>query len=92
MLASHFQNVCNINVLIDWSVLDEFKQKPIHKRTDDKLNVNEFNCTINKLTFHKGEGINAIKAFDKDNRMKLFEICYDFFENKSDIHEWKFGV
>ena len=97
MLSTHFEKLFNSDVNIDWSILSEIKQKPVFKIIDTTLQFNEFSFAINKLTLYRaadenGISPNAIKSLDKENRIFLFEICSDFFENKVDIEEWQTGV
>ena len=60
------------------------------------LSLFEFENAIRKLILHKtpgdnGVSLNAIKALNKENRLLLFQICYDYFENDQEIEEWQKG-
>ena len=77
--------------------MTEIKQKPVFKVIDTILQYNKFSFAIYKLTLRRAAGDNrvspnVIKALDKENRIFLFEICSDFFENKVNIKEWLIGV
>ena len=60
------------------------------------MNFQEFNVAIKKLTLHKATGLNgvspnAIKALDDDNKLILFRLCAEYFDNTVDIEEWHMG-
>ena len=96
ILAHHFYKVYNSNVEIEWSVLDDLNQKPARSDMNLPLSLFEFENAIRKLILHKAPGDNgvspnAIKALNKENRLFLFQICYDYFENDQEIEEWQKG-
>ena len=96
ILAKHFHKVYNSNVEIEWSVLDYLKQKPILSDMNLPLSLYKFKQAIRKLILHKAPASNrvspnAIKALNEKNRMFLFKICYDYFENIQEIEEWQKG-
>ena len=52
----------------------------------------EFKEAIKKLVLHKAPGFNgvspnAIKGLNHENKIILFEICSDFFNNQTKIDE-----
>ena len=94
ILAKHFHKVYNSNVEIEWSVLDDLKQKPIRADMNLPLSLYEFEQAIRKLILHKAPGSNgvssnSIKALNEENRIFLFKIYYDYFENDQEIEEWQ---
>ena len=92
ILATHFHKVYNSNIEIEWSVLDDLKQKSIRTDMNLPLSLYDFEQAIRKLILHKapssnGVSSNTIKALNEENRMSLFKICYDYFENVQKIKE-----
>ena len=92
ILAKHFHKVYNSNVEIEWSVLDDLKQKPIRADMNLPLSLYEFEQAIRKMILHKAPGSNgvssnSIKALNEENRIFLFKIYYDYFENDQEIEE-----
>ena len=76
--------------------LDDLQQNPVRSDMNIPLSLFEFENTIRKLILHKAPGSNgvspnAIKALNKENRLFLFQICYDYFENDQEIEEWQKG-
>ena len=95
ILATHFHKVYNSNIEIEWSVLDDLKQKPIRADMNLPLSLYEFEQAIRKLILHKSPGSNgvssnSIKALNEENRIFLFKIYYDYFENDQEIEECQF--
>ena len=73
------------------------KQKPVFNIINTTLQFKEFNIAINPLTLHRAAGDsvilpNVIKALDKGNKVFLFEICSELFENKVEIEEWQIDI
>ena len=71
-LVKHFLKVFNSKVNIDWTLLDELKQKSIKEELGTPLSLKEFTSAIMKLTLHKSPGLNGIspnvlRALDSDN-------------------------
>ena len=70
-MSTHFEQVFNSDVNIDWSILSEIKQKPVFKIIDTTLQFDKFSFAINKLTLLRAAGENsiypnAIKALDNE--------------------------
>ena len=96
ILKNHFHDVFNSKIDIDWSIINELLQKEMCQDIGSPLNFQEFNVAIKKLTLHKATGLNgvspnAIKALDDDNKLILFRLCAEYFDNTVDIEEWLMG-
>ena len=94
LLSKYFHSVYNRKIDIDWEVLNETEDKPKLKYLDVSMSFHEFNEAIKKIVLHKAPGLNgvspnAIKGLNHDNKKVLFEICSDYFDNYTEIDEWK---
>ena len=92
-LVKHFHKLFNSKVNVDWTLLDELKQKYIKEELGTPLTLKEFISAIKKLNLHKTPGLNgisphAIRALDSDNTKILFDICYKFFNDEISIQDW----
>ena len=90
LLSKFFHSVYNRKINIDWEVLNEIKDKHKLKYLDVPMSFYEFKEAIKKLVLHKAPGLNgvspnAIKSLNHENKMILFEICSDFFNNQIEI-------
>ena len=70
-----FRKVYDSNVEVDWSVLDDLKQKLIYSDTNTPLSLFEFKLATKKLILHTAPGLNGVSS----NAIKsyLFRICAD---------------
>ena len=96
VLQPHFAKVFNNHQKIDWRVLDEIRQHPLHTEIDGNLTYLKFSEAIQSLKNHTASGLNGItgeeiKALDKEVREYHFEIIWDYFNDDIDIPEWHWG-
>ena len=96
LLSDFFHSVYNSKIDIDWEVLNEIEEKNKVKYLDVPISFHEFNEAIKKIVLHKVPDLNvfspnAIKALNQDNKKVLFDICSDYFDNHTEIDEWKIG-
>ena len=92
LLSKFFHSVYNRKINIDWEVLNGIKDKPKLKYLDVPMSFYEFKEAIKKLVLHKAPGLNgvspnAIKELNHKDKMILFEICSDVFNNQTEIDE-----
>ena len=92
-MSDHFTEVFNNDANIDWTILDDLRDKTMNISLNESLNFIEFKNEIKKLILHKAPGRdgvspNVLRALDGDNIMELFKICGKYFEGNYDMKEW----
>ena len=92
LAAEHFKQVFNRDAIVDWQHINRRKDKPTVDRLVAPLIFREFDEAINKLTWHKAQGINGIspnilKVLNKDNKRVLFEFMKVWMEDEDVIYD-----
>ena len=93
---SYNRNSRKFLITIDWSVINDVRQRCIRHDIGNELTVQEFKEALNSLANHKAPALNgvtaeALKALDDTHCSSLFEILQRFYTDDIDIEEWKKG-
>ena len=78
MLHSHFSNVLNRNVSVDWNFIKSIKRFEVIYDISGLMSFSKLNSSLFKLTWHKAPGQNgvlpnALKALNGSNRNRLLK-------------------
>ena len=87
-----FNKVLNRDVNVVWNYVRSRRNKSRVDKLAEPLSWKEFNCAIDKLTWHKepelnGTSPNLIKALNNHNRSLLFRFMCDLTEDETIVHE-----
>ena len=88
MLHSHFSNVLNCNVSVDWNFIKSIKRFEVMHDISGLMSFSKLNLSLFELTWHKAPGQNGVspntlKALNGSNRNRLLKYINRWLKNTS---------
>ena len=97
VMMPHFTKVFNNDKPVDWTLLNEIKQKATMFDLNDPTTYLEFSRCLFRMKNNKAPGISgvtveAIKALEAPIRSRIHRLIVEFWEGKKDHEEWHINL